>query len=94
MRSLSEYINEGLISAFKAQWQTTKVQGELIDLAEKMIEENPDKYRRGADVLKDLEGDAKKLYAQYVTVDDALDFNQWWKEFFKSASNMLDRMMK
>lgn len=94
MRPLDQYINEGLFGVFRAQAQITKVQGSIIDYAEKLINDNPDKYKSGSDVLRDCEGEASKLYKQYVTEPEALKFNQWWSDFKKSASRMLDRMMK
>jgi len=94
MKPLQEYINESLFGAFKAQWQITKVQGKVFELAERLIKESPEKYRRGADVLRDCESEASKWYKEFVVEPDAMRFGQWWAGFEKSASQALDRMMK
>lgn len=84
-------LKEGLLDAFKARKQITQVQGLVADEYEKLIDENPKKYRSGKQVLDSVFNFAKKAYDDTVTVEDALSFNQWWNEFSKAHANMLDR---
>ena len=68
-----------------------KLQGAVVDEYERLIEENPKQFKKGEDVLKAVEDFAFKAYKKLVTVDGAMSYNQWWKEFKKANEYMLDK---
>lgn len=87
-----EFVNEGLISALKAKSQITKVQGAVLDKAYLLFTKQQKKYDTYKDGWKDaekilngLETDAKNLFEKTVTAKDAIDKDQWWKEFLPKA---------
>jgi hypothetical protein len=84
-------LQEGLLDALKARKQITQVQGLVADEYEKLIDENPKKYRSGKQVLDMVWDFAKKTYDEVVDAEGAITFNQWWPEFSKAHANMLDR---
>ena len=84
-------VEEGLFGAFKARKQILEVQSQVVDAYEKLIEENPKKFKDGKSVLKAVESFAQDLYKKIVTEESALTFAQWWKEFEKANAYMLDR---
>lgn len=83
-------INEGLFDGFKLRKQFTQLQGAVTDEFEKLIEENPKKYRSGEDVMRAVEHEASKLYKEYITMEGGLTFNQWWKQFSQSNVHFLN----
>jgi hypothetical protein len=83
-------VEEGIFDVFKMRKQFTQLQGAVTDEFEKLIEENPKKYRRGEDVMRAVEHDARKMYDEYITMDGAMTFNQWWKEFSGANARFLD----
>lgn len=87
----NKLISEGVFSVLKARRQITKLQGEVIDAYEKLIDENPKKFNDGKSVLKEVEDFAFQKYKEIVTADGAMSFSQWWKDFEKANSYMLDR---
>lgn len=84
-------LKEGLLDALKARKQITQLQGAVADEYEKLIEQNPKRYRSGNQVLGDVQDFAQKEYKRIVTVDDAISFRDWWREFSDAHSRMLDR---
>lgn len=86
-------LNEGLLSAIKAKGKITKIQGVVFDKAAELIEKNPEKYKDGQSVLKDIERDAKKLYdrelGDLVKNNDIIDSDEWWKDFAPKAARMI-----
>lgn len=84
-------VEEGLFGAFKVRKQILEVQRQVVEAYEKLIEENPEKFKNGESVLKAVEQFARNAYKKIVTEKDALSFSQWWKDFEKSQSYLLDR---
>ena len=80
MKSISEYINEGLFSAFKASAQLTKAQGAVFDY----FEQHADEYADINSIRRDLEDVAEKAYKEHVTEPGAIKFKDWFKGFEKS----------
>lgn len=84
-------LKEGLLDVLKARKQITQLQGAVADEYERLIEQNPKRYRSGRQVLGDVQQFAQQEYKKIVTVDDAISFNNWWKEFSDAHERMLDR---
>lgn len=87
----TETVNEGLLDVFKIRKQIVKLQGVVVDECERLIEEDPKRFRNGSDVMKAVKRFASKAYDEIVTIESALDFSQWWEDFEKSQTYMLDR---
>lgn len=87
----TEAINEGLLDALKTRKQIVKLQGTVVDEYERLIEEDPKRFRSGSDVLKAVKQFAAKSYDEIVTAEGALSFSQWWGDFEKAHTYMLDR---
>ncbi len=99
MKTLQEQLNEnlnntdvqeGIFDVFKMRKQFTQLQGAVTDEFEKLIEENPKRYRNGKQVMDAVSNDAYKLYKQFITMDGAMSYNQWWKEFSEANARFLD----
>jgi hypothetical protein len=100
MKSLQQQINEsiennttveeGIFDVFKMRKQFTQLQGAVMDMVEEIIENNPKKYRDGNQVMNAVWQDARKLYDKFITMDGAMTFNQWWKEFSGANARFLD----
>lgn len=91
IKKFDEFVNEGLFGAFKARNQIVKLQGAVVDEYEKMIENDPKKFKSASDLLKAVEGFAQQTYKKIVTSEDAMSFNQWWEDFVKAQLYMLDK---
>lgn len=91
INEMTDFMNEGLLSAIKARAQIVKVQGWFFDTAAQVIADNPKRYRKAEQLVDALESDARKEYKKVVTVEDALTFSDWWGDFRKSAINALER---
>ena len=87
----NKLIREGVFNVLKARRQIMKLQGEVIDEYEKLIDENPKKFNDGKSVLKAVEDFARQKYKEIVNADGAMSFSQWWKDFERANSYMLDR---
>ena len=87
----NEPVEEGLLDAFKTRNQLVKLQGVVADEYEKMLEENPKLFHDGKSVLRAVEVFAKDKYKEIVTAKDAMRFDEWWADFEKAHSYMLDR---
>lgn len=85
------HIDEGLFDAFKARKEIVKLQGVVTDEYEKLLQEDPKKYRDGKSVLRDIKDFAKEAYKKIVKSEEALSFDDWWESFAKSNAYMLDR---
>jgi hypothetical protein len=83
-------MNEGLIDMLKARKEILKLQSVVCDEYERLLQENPKKYKDGKSVLKAVEKFAQEAYEKIVKSEDALSFSQWWEKFEKSNSYMLD----
>ena len=83
-------MNEGLLNAIKARKEILKLQSVVCDEYEKLLQEDPKKYKDGKSVLKAVEKFAQEAYKKIVKSEDALSFNDWWENFEKSNSYMLD----
>lgn len=86
----SKNIEEGLFDGFKIRKQIVELQGAVADLYEEIIEKNPKRFRSGNDVMTHVYSDAKKLYDKLVTMEGAISFRDWWKEFSTAHARMLD----
>lgn len=84
-------VNEGLFDGFKIRKQIVKLQGTVVDEYERLIEEDPKRFSSGSDVLKAVKQFAAKAYDKIVTTEGALSFSQWWGDFEKAHTYMLDR---
>lgn len=87
----TEAIHEGLLDALKTRKQIVKLQGTVVDEYERLIEEDPKRFRNGSDVLKAVKQFASKAYDEIVTSEGTLSFAQWWEDFEKAHTYMLDR---
>lgn len=85
-----ETVDEGLINAIKARKEILKLQSVVCDEYEKLLQEDPKKYKDGKSVLKAVEKFAQEAYKKIVKSEDALSFEDWWEKFEKSNSYMLD----
>lgn len=83
-------LDEGLFDVFKTRKQITKLQSVVVDEYEKMLSENPKKFKDAESVLKSVRDFADKAYKKIVTSKDALSFDQWWKNFVKAHTYLLD----
>ena len=84
-------VEEGLFGAFRARKQILEVQSQVIEEYEKLIEKDPKRFNNGKSVLKAVESFAYDLYKKTVTEETALTFSQWWEEFEKAHTYMLDK---
>ena len=84
------HIDEGLFDAFKARKEILKLQSVVCDEYERLLQENPKKYKDGKSVLKAVEKFAQEAYKKIVKSEDALSFEDWWEKFVKSNAYMLD----
>ena len=85
------HIDEGLFDAFKARKEIVKLQGVVTDEYEKLLQEDPKKYKDGKSVLKAVKDFALDAYDKIVKSEEALSFEDWWESFAKSNVYMLDR---
>jgi hypothetical protein len=83
-------MNEGLIDMLKARKEILNLQSVVCDEYEKLLQEDPKKYKDGKSVLKAVEKFAQDAYNKIVKSEDALSFEDWWEKFEKSNSYMLD----
>jgi hypothetical protein len=84
-------VEEGLFGAFRARKQILEVQSQVVEAYEKLIEKDPKRFNSGKSVLKAVESFAYDLYKKTVTEETALTFTQWWEEFEKAHTYMLDK---
>ena len=84
-------IEEGLFDAIKGRKQILDVQSQVADAYEKLIEENPKKFKDGKSVMAAVADFARETYKKTVTAEGVLSFAQWWKDFEKAHAYMLDR---
>ena len=85
------HIDEGLFDAFKARKEIVKLQGVVTDEYERLLQEDPKKYKDAKSVLKDVKKFAQDAYNKIVKSEEALSFEDWWESFEKSNVYMLDR---
>lgn len=84
-------VNEALFSVFKIRRQILKLQDAVINEYERLIKENPNKFNNGKEVLREVKPFAHKSYGEIVKTEGAITFSQWWEDFEKAHSHMLDR---
>ena len=87
----AEPVEEGLLDTFKVRNQIVKVQGLVTDKYEELLQKNPKQFHNSDSVLRAVEDFAKKTYEEVVTIDGAISFKEWWKDFSKAHAYMLDR---
>lgn len=81
MKSLSQYLNEGLFDAFKIMKQFTMLQADVTA-----------KYESGE--IKNehaLENYAHSVFKNYITNDKAMSFRDWWPDFWKALTAFENR---
>lgn len=83
-------LDEGLFDMFKIRKQITKLQSVVVDEYEKMLSENPNKFKDAESVVLSIESFAYNAYKKIVTAEDALPFDQWWENFKKAHTYLLD----
>jgi hypothetical protein len=84
-------IEEGLLNAIKVRKEIIQLQCAVCDEYEKLLKKNPEKYKNGSSVLKEVEDFAKKAYDKIVKTEGALSFEDWWKGFSQSNARMLEK---
>ena len=82
---------EGLLNAINARKEIIQLQCAVCDEYENLLKKNPEKYKNGASVLRDVEDFAKKAYAKIVKTEGALSFEDWWEGFSQSNARMLEK---
>ena len=85
------HVDEGLFDALKARKEIVKLQGVVTDEYERLLQEDPKKYKDAKSVLKDVKKFAQDAYNKIVKSEEALSFEDWWESFEKSNVYMLDR---
>lgn len=86
----TERLDEGLLDIFKIRKQFCTLQGLVVDEYEKLLDENPKKFKDGETVMAAVEQFARKAYKKIITSEDALTFSQWWEQFKNANANMLN----
>jgi hypothetical protein len=86
-----ETVDEGLINAIKSRKEIIQLQCAVCDEYEKLLQEDPKKFKSGKDVLKAVEQFAKDAYKKIVKNEEALSFEDWWEAFAYSNANMLNK---
>lgn len=87
----TDTLEEGLLDSFKIRKQILKVQGLVSDKYEEILEKNPKAFNDGKSVLKSVKKFAEEIYKKIVTTKEAMTFNDWWEDFEKAHSYMLDK---
>jgi hypothetical protein len=87
----TNHIDEGLFSAIKARKEIIQLQCTVCDEYEKLLKENPEKFKSGKDVLKAVAQFAQDAYKKIVKNEEALSFEDWWESFAYSNENMLNK---
>ena len=86
-------VEEGLFNGFKIRKQIVKLQGLVVDEYERLMEDDPKRFRNGEDVMDAVKNFATKTYKEVVTAEDAISFSDWWRDFSKAQAYMLDRQI-
>ena len=86
-----ETVDEGLINAIKARKEIIQLQCAVCDEYEKLLQEDPKKFKSGKDVLKAVAQFAQDAYKKIVKNEEALSFEDWWESFAYSNANMLNK---
>lgn len=83
-------LKEGLLDMFKSRKQFVALQGAVADEYERLLAENPKRFRDGKSVLRAVESFALDMYKKTITVEGAISFGQWWRDFENAHARMLD----
>lgn len=83
-------VNEGLFDMFKTRKQFAQLQKVVVDEYEKLIEKDKN-LKEGKYVLMAVKSFANKAYDKIITAEDALSFADWWKDFEKAHTYLLDK---
>lgn len=83
-------VNEGLFDMFKNRKQFAQLQKVVVDEYEKLIEKDKN-LKEGKYVLMAVKSFANKAYDKIITAEDALSFADWWKDFEKAHTYLLDK---
>ena len=74
MKTLKEYINEGLFDFINLQKQFTSLQADVTAKSEEFKSE----YK--------LKKYAEEVFPKYITNEKAISFRDWWSDFYKVLS--------
>lgn len=89
MKTYSDFIGEGLVSAVKLNYRMTKLNAFVFDKAAELMEKDPKKYQKVSDILNDIEKDVEKKYNEIVKgIGDAIPFHTWWKDFSRKIEKL------
>ena len=83
-------LEEGLFNMFKTRKQFAHLQKVVVDEYEKIIEKDKN-LKEGKYVLMAVKSFANKAYDKIITAEDALSFADWWKDFEKAHTYLLDK---
>ena len=83
-------VEEGLFDIFKARKQILEVNNLVIGECENLIQKNPKAYNDGESVLTAVADFAHNAFKKIVTSELALSFSQWWEDFAKSQTYLLN----
>ena len=72
MKTLKEYIDEGLLDFIKIQKQFTALQADVTAKSEELKSES------------ELKKYAEEVFPKYITNEKAMSFKDWWIEFYKA----------
>ena len=76
---------------FKSRKQFVALQGAVADEYERLLAENPKRFRDGKSVMNAVYSFASDMYKKTITMDGAIPFRQWWRDFEDAHARMLDR---
>ncbi len=74
MKTLIEYLNEGLLDFIKIQKQFTQLQADVTAKSEELKSES------------ELKKYAEEVFSNYVTNEKAMSFEDWWKDFYEALN--------
>ena len=83
-------LDEGLIAALKARKEIIQLQCAVCDEYERLLQENPKKFKDGKSVLNAVRDFASKAYEKIVKTEGAMSLTDWWEGFAEANARMLD----
>lgn len=72
MKTLKEYIDEGLFDFINIQKQFTQLQADVTAKSEELKSES------------ELKKYAEEVFPKYITNEKAMSFKDWWSEFYEA----------
>ena len=74
MKTLKEYIDEGLFDFINIQKQFTQLQADVTAKSEELKSES------------ELKKYAEEVFPKYITNKKAMSFKDWWTEFYEALN--------